>query len=96
MDPFDLMDTALKTDYPNIPPLVRKMYTPMLVSRAVRFYIENTLDSTVVEEDLLEEDRKYPNLSYSQEHERNYYKSVKNTYNKLYGNRNSQSGTPTG
>ena len=45
------MEIALQKDY-NIKSSLRKKYSDMLVSRAVRFYIETNLDKSVVEEDL--------------------------------------------
>lgn len=44
---------ALKLSDYSVPKELRLKYAEMLVSRAVRFYIENHLDSSVVEEDLI-------------------------------------------
>lgn len=44
--------SRLKFDY-SIPAKVRDEYAELLMSRAVRFYLENSLDSSVVEEDLI-------------------------------------------
>lgn len=52
MNPQKTMETALEIDY-NLKPALRTKYAEMLVNRAVRFYIENTLDSSVVDEDLI-------------------------------------------
>lgn len=52
MNPLKTMETALEIDY-NLSPEIRAKYAEMLVNRAVRFYIENTLDSDVVDEDLI-------------------------------------------
>lgn len=51
LKPQKAIESRLKFDY-NVPPSLRAKYAEMLVSRAVRFYLEGHLDSGVVEEDL--------------------------------------------
>jgi hypothetical protein len=52
-DPFKMMDLALKhNNFQGIPSTVRARYISMLVSRAVRLYIESELDSLIIDEDL--------------------------------------------
>jgi hypothetical protein len=89
-DPFEVMDTALKTNYSGISPLLRKRYARLLVLRAIRFYIENQLDTPTVNEDLNAQ-----NLQKSERLEQSYYKDIKNS-EKNHGNRNTQSGTSQG
>lgn len=52
LKPQKAIESRLKFDY-NVSPKLRAKYAEMLVNRAVRFYIENTLDSDVVDEDLI-------------------------------------------
>jgi len=52
LNPQKTILSRLKFDY-SIAPSLREKYAEMLVSRAVRFYLENELDSSVVEEDLI-------------------------------------------
>lgn len=92
LDAFKAMDLALKQDgFQNIPAKVRARYVSMLVSRAVRFYIENTLDITVVDEDLADgasdigfyesgsplKKTDLCNLIYSEEHESKFQQSLR-------------------
>jgi hypothetical protein len=54
---------------------VLKRWAGVLEKRAARFYAEKFLDDSVAEEDLYHEEdssEKYPNLAYSEEHERKY------------------------
>ena len=53
--PQRTMEIALQIDYSGISSSRRKRYAEMLVARAVRFYIDNELDSSVVSEDLYQE-----------------------------------------
>jgi len=46
------MQAALELNYPEIPQGLRERYANLLVNRAVRFFIENNLDRSVVDEDL--------------------------------------------
>jgi len=49
--PQKLMDISLQNHFIK-PVSLRKKYAEILVARAVRFYIENELDSMVINEDL--------------------------------------------
>jgi len=86
------MDLALKQkQYQGIPKKIRARYVALLVSRAVRFYIENELDSSVVDEDLADgksdsgfyesgeplKKTDLCNLIYSEKHEAKYQKSLR-------------------
>ena len=58
----------------SIPNVIAKRYAPLLIVRAIRFYLENELDNSIVSEDLYAENKKeeevpigtrgatYPNL----------------------------------
>ena len=49
--PQRVMEIALQNNW-KIPSKIRKRYSEILVARAIRFYVENELDSGVVDEDL--------------------------------------------
>lgn len=52
-NPHKTMETAIKIDYPTVhTERLTKRYAKLLVNRAVRFYIEEKLCSSVVDEDL--------------------------------------------
>ena len=60
-------------------PTLRKRWAKLIEQRALRFYIEDRLDEGVAEEDLYFEDKKYPNLDYSEKIERDFNKwDIKN------------------
>jgi len=92
LSPLKAMDLALKQkQYQGIPKKIRARYVALLVSRAVRFYIENELDSSVVDEDLADgksdsgfyesgeplKKTDLCNLIYSEKHEAKYQKSLR-------------------
>jgi hypothetical protein len=68
MNPIEL---TLDINYPHVRKELGEYqfhrYGNVLATRAVKFYIENELDSEVVAEDLYGEDGEYPNLDYSEE-----------------------------
>jgi len=77
-NPIEVMALVLQINHPDMKQPVRIRYAKVLVQRAVRFYIENTLDSGVVEEDMVP-----GNMTESEEIEKNYYRELKNTYKEL-------------
>lgn len=82
------MQSILEINYPEIPVGLRERYATMLVNRAVRHYIEGTLDKIVVDEDLADgrrdagffalEDGKTDlcNLTYNEQEEQKYQDSL--------------------
>lgn len=85
------MDKVLRVrEYQGIPKKIRARYVAILTARAVRFYIENELDAHTVDEDLADGatdtgfyESGHPlrktdlcNLIHSEEHEKEYYKSL--------------------
>jgi hypothetical protein len=86
------MDLALKHNgFQGIPAQIRARYVSMLVSRAVRFYIESDLDANVIDEDLADgatdigfyesggplKKTDLCNLIYSEEHESKFQQSLR-------------------
>lgn len=84
-DPVKTMQTYLTDAYgESIPKNVRERYAKLLVARAVRFYIEGTLDQPTVDEDMYEDEEEatmrvntravaeYPNLDHSEVHEQQF------------------------
>ena len=83
LNPFKTVETLLTINYPDyVPDNLRKQYSEILVSRAVRFYLENEMDSSIINEDFhddAEENEKcnYPNLEYSRQEEIKYQRELK-------------------
>jgi len=74
---FSPMAIAAKPYAAELPQKHFRRWVKILEARAIRFYIEGKLDLLVADEDLYEEDGKYPNLDYCESIEKRYANNIR-------------------